>query len=337
MPRSSGHFTIPLFIPMQGCPFDCVFCNQRKITGQRNVQSDAEITGKIRQYLDMLPKENCNIEIGFFGGSFTGMSVLQQQHYLDLVNPWLESGKISGIRLSTRPDYIHAEILEMLKHRSVTAIELGVQSMNNEVLRLAGRGHTASDVIKAAGKIKDAGFSLGLQMMVGLPGDSYKKSLKTAKEIISLGADSTRIYPALVVRNTSLENLYRHGKYKHLTLEEAVQWCSRIVPLFEKANVKILRLGLHPSEDLLHGDDLVAGPFHVAFGEMVYSRIWKNILSEIPPSLDLAITIFVNPRQINQAAGHGGENRKMLEIRFKKVGFKGDDHLRGRNYHVDYH
>ena len=217
---------------MQGCPFDCVFCDQRQITGQQNAQSDAEIAGKIEQYLATLPDENCKIEIGFFGGSFTGLKVTEQQRYLDLAKPWLKSGKISGIRLSTRPDYINDEILKMLKECGVTAIELGVQSMDDEVLRLAGRGHTADDVKKAAGKIKAAGFSLGLQMMTGLPGDSFDKSLKTAEEIVLLGADSTRIYPALVIRNTSLENIYRQGRYKPLTLDEAVDWCSRIVPLF---------------------------------------------------------------------------------------------------------
>jgi len=331
------YFTIPLFIPMQGCPFDCVFCDQRQITGQQNAQSDAEIAGKIEQYLATLPDENCKIEIGFFGGSFTGLKVTEQQRYLDLAKPWLKSGKISGIRLSTRPDYINDEILKMLKECGVTAIELGVQSMDDEVLRLAGRGHTADDVKKAAGKIKAAGFSLGLQMMTSLPGDSFDKSLKTAEEIVLLGADSTRIYPALVIRNTSLENIYRQGRYKPLTLDEAVDWCSRIVPLFEETGVNILRLGLHPSEGILHGAELVAGPFHVAFGELVHTKIWQGILLKISADKYSDITIFVNPQQISRAVGHGGANKIMLQARFRKVGFKGDKNLSGRDYHVDYH
>jgi len=308
MAHSYRHFTIPIFIPMQGCRFDCVFCNQRHITGKQNAMSDDEITETIKRHLETLPAQNSMIEAGFFGGSFTGLPTGDQQHYLELVKPWIQGGKISGIRLSTRPDYIHRQTLKMLKSHGVTAIELGVQSMDNDVLKQSGRGHNADQVREAAAEVRSAGFSLGLQMMTGLPGDSFEKSLKTAQAIISLGVDSTRIYPALVVRNTSLENLYRQGKYRPLSLEEAVEWCSRIVPLFEAAGVKILRLGLHPSEGLLHGNDLVAGPFHVAFGEMVHSRIWQDILMKISPEKKSDITIFVNPQQISRAVGHRGAN-----------------------------
>ncbi|MBE0662352.1 MAG: radical SAM protein [Bacteroidales bacterium] len=326
------HFTIPLFIPMQGCPFDCVFCNQRNITGQQHVMSDDEIGSKIESHLSTLPKENSIIEIGFFGGSFTGLPIDEQKHYLKLVQPWIESGEVTGIRLSTRPDYINAEILAILKDNGVKTIELGVQSMDDEMLRKAGRGHTAEDIQQAATLIKESGFSLGLQMMIGLPGDTIEKSMQTAQEIIKLEADSTRIYPTLVIRHTGLESLHKQGKFEPLSLEEAVNWCSKIVPLFEEAGVNILRLGLHPSEGILRGDELVAGPFHVAFGEMVYSKIWKNILRELKSEPSAEITIFMNPKQINHAIGHKGMNRKMLELRFGKVNFRGDDNLVGRRF-----
>jgi histone acetyltransferase (RNA polymerase elongator complex component) len=325
------HFTIPLFIPMQGCPYDCVFCNQRNITGQQHAMSDNEIVSKIESHLSTLPKKNSDIEIGFFGGSFTGLTLDEQKRYLELGQPWIVSQEISGIRLSTRPDYINAEILAMLTEYGVKTIELGAQSMNDEVLRQAGRGHTAEDVRQAAALIKESGLALGLQMMIGLPGDTIEKSIQTAKEIINLGADSTRIYPTLVIRHTGLELLYRHGKFEPLSLNDAINWCSKIVPLFEDSGVKILRLGLHPSEGILSGHELLAGPFHVAFGEMVYSKIWYHILNELESDPSAEITIFMNPKQINHAIGHKGVNRKMLEGKFGKVNFKVDDNLVGRS------
>jgi histone acetyltransferase (RNA polymerase elongator complex component) len=328
-----NHFTIPIFIPMEGCRFECVFCNQRPITGQQLLMDDDEIVTKIEAYLETMPSGDNHVEIAFFGGSFTGLPFGQQKHYLELVQPWLARNEVKGIRLSTRPDYIDSEILQMLKIFGVTAIELGVQSMDEEVLRKSGRGHDAEQVRNAASLIKTAGFSLGLQMMPGLPGDTLEKSLATTGEIIALGADTTRIYPTLVIRQTHLQKLYQQGKYTPLTLDEAVRWCSEIVPLFEEAGVKILRLGLHASEGLLTGEDLVAGPFHVAFGEMVYARIWYNILKEIPPDPASGITVFVHPKQMNQAIGHQALNRKMLERNFCKVTFKPDESLRKRNFY----
>lgn len=317
---------------MQGCPFDCVFCNQRNITGQQCGMGDEEVRVKIAKHLETIPKENSQIEIAFFGGSFTGLSLEKQRHYLQLVQPWIQSGEVTGIRLSTRPDYINPAVLAILKDYGVKTIELGVQGMDDEVLQKSGRGHTAEDVRTAAALIKNFGFSLGLQMMIGLPGDTFEKSLQTAKEIISLGAGATRIYPTLVIKNTVLEKLNRQGKFEPLSLDEAVEWCSRIVPLFEEAGVKILRLGLHPSEGLLHGDDLIAGPFHVAFGEMVYSMIWFHIFNELESDPNADITIFVNPKQLNHAIGHQGMNRKMLEGRFGKVKLMGDKNLVGRQF-----
>ena len=318
---------------MEGCRFDCVFCNQRQITGQQQLMGDEEIVSKIEAYLETMPSGDNHVEIAFFGGSFTGLPFDQQKHYLELVQPWLARKEVKGIRLSTRPDYVDERVLQLLKLHGVSSIELGVQSMDDEVLRQSGRGHTAEQVRNAAEMIKTAGFSLGLQMMPGLPGDTLEKSLATAGEIIALGADTTRIYPTLVIRQTHLEKLYQQGQYTPLTLDEAVQWCSEIVPLFEQAGVKILRLGLHASEGMLSGEDLVAGPFHVAFGEMVYSGIWYNLLKEIPPDPASGITVFVHPKQMNQAIGHQALNRKMLERNFCKVIFKPDESVRKRYFY----
>lgn len=330
------HFTIPVFIPMQGCPHACVFCDQRKITSGNEAPDDIGIIKRIEKHLETIPRHNSKIEIGFFGGSFTGLTIERQKHYLNLVQPWLKSGIISGMRLSTRPDYINDNILQILKDFGVNTIELGAQSLDNEVLQLAGRRHTSEQVRQAAALIKRSGFSLGLQMMLGLPGDTFQKSINTAKGIISSGADCTRIYPTLVVQNTDLEIIYKKGEYQPLTLDEAVEWCSSIVLLFEEAKVKILRIGLHPGEGMIHGNDIIAGPFHVAFGELVHTALWKDVLLKIPEDPSAAITVFVNPGQLNSAIGHKGSNKKLLQQRFRDVKFKVDKNLFGREFYVDH-
>ncbi|MDR4987870.1 MAG: radical SAM protein [Bacteroidales bacterium] len=331
------HASIPIFIPMQGCLFDCVYCNQHHVTGQTVELRDQEIRQIIENHLETLSVKDSRIEIAFFGGSFTALPRDRQRHYLELVRPCLEHNRVDGIRLSTRPDYIDSATLCMLQEYGVQTIELGVQSMDDRVLELSGRGHTAEDVRLAAALIKDSGFSLALQMMPGLPGDTLEKSMHTAAEIIALGAEATRIYPTLVIRNTRLAELYRNNTYSPLTLDEAVLWCSLIVPVFEKAGVHILRLGLHPSDGLLHGHEMLAGPFHVAFGELVYSEIWHNIFMEITPDQSKGVAIAVHPRQLNHAIGHKSKNKNMLREKFRSVRFETDHSLSSRNFTISYY
>jgi histone acetyltransferase (RNA polymerase elongator complex component) len=333
------HFTIPIFIPQLACPNDCVYCNQRSISGFLKEPSYEEILEIINKHLATIPTENSHVEIGFFGGSFTGLPKNDQENYLKIVQPFLESGVIHGIRLSTRPDYIDEDILELLKKYHVTTIELGAQSMDDEVLKLSGRGHTAEQVIAASHLIKQKGFSLGLQMMLGLPGDTLEKSIATAKAIVALGADNTRIYPTLVITETELEKLYNEGSYSPLSLDTAVNWTKEVYKIFEKGNVKILRIGLHPSEGLISGKNLVAGPFHVSFGERVMTALWKDALLSLlenSSSEGNNIMISVSSKQINNAIGHETSNKRMLEQKFKKVKFIIDPVLEGRNFHVDY-
>lgn len=330
------NFIIPLFIPMQGCPFDCIFCNQRNIVGQLEPPSEEAIKNKIEDHLKSISRINTRIEVGFFGGSFTGLPVDDQVRYLELVQPYLKTNQIAGIRISTRPDLIMPAKLELLASFGVSTIELGVQSLDDQVLKSSGRGYYAAQVEQAAELIRASGFLLGMQMMIGLPGDSLEKSIETAKRIIAMQASSTRIYPTLVVRNTRLETLFRQNLYVPLTLKQAVEWCASLVPFFEEAGVKILRLGLHPSEGLLNGESLIAGPFHVAFGEMVYSKIWSALLAAIPSKENHSITVYVNSRQVNSAVGHKGVNKHLLLKRFSKVRFVADDNLEGRSYRVDY-
>ncbi len=329
------HYTIPVFIPELACPFQCVFCNQRKITGKLKVPAPEEVNSIIESYLETYPEGDKHVEIGFFGGNFTGIDRSEQEKYLAVARPFRESGKIQGIRLSTRPDYIDEDILQMLKIYGVTTIELGAQSMDEEVLIQAGRGHTAGDTREAAIMIREAGFELGLQMMIGLPGDTLEKSLLTAKEIIVLGATNTRIYPTLVIKGTRLEEEYLKGKYKPLELEEAVEWVKHILPLFEAVGVNVIRIGLHPSEGLLDGSELLAGPFHPSFRELVLTEIWWDLLSTFMEKEDRGnIEIAVAPGQINVAIGYEGKNRKRLLQKYGQVKFREDESLKGREYGV---
>lgn len=285
--------------------------------------------------------EGSEIEIGFFGGNFTGIEVDLQVRYLESVQPYIEQGRVMGIRLSTRPDYIDKSVLQRLQGYRVRAIELGAQSLSDEVLRSAGRGHSAMDTRNAASLIRSEGFELGLQMMIGLPGDTPERSLETAREIVRLGALSTRIYPTLVIRDTYLAELWERSEYVPLVLEQAVEQTASIVRIFEDAQVRILRIGLHPSEGLLKGTDLLAGPFHPAFGELVNTAIWRDLLTNGPLDEKLLLqkselTIEVNPRQLNAAIGHKSVNRIQLQKRIRKVIFRGNESLGNREfiYHI---
>ena len=324
------NFTIPIFIPELACPFQCLYCNQQKISGTLSIPGDKEIHKIISDHLKTIPP-NSHVELGFFGGNFTGIPMNEQKHFLEEVQDYLRQGKIQAIRCSTRPDYINEKVLDLLKKYGVKTIELGSQSLDDEVLMMAGRGHTVDDTIKASELIKDFGFNLGLQMMVGLPGDTKEKSLLTAKKIIELGAENTRIYPTLVIRDTKLEELYLAGKYKPLSLKEAVDWTADILVLFEEAKVKILRVGLHPSEGLLDGRELISGPFHPSFRELVYTEIWRKKLAILKHD-SYSITISVNPKELNYAIGYNGTNKLFLKEKFKKVTFVPDPKMISRNF-----
>jgi histone acetyltransferase (RNA polymerase elongator complex component) len=329
------HFTIPVFIPEEACPNRCIFCNQHHIAGAECAPSVAEVVAKVDEHLLTIPDGN-DVEIGFFGGNFTGIPVEEQKAYLASVQPYFESGRINGIRISTRPDYISKEILTILKQYHVTTIELGAQSLDEEVLKLAGRGHTAEQVHEASQMIIENGFNLGLQMMIGLPGDTAEKSIYTAMEIIRLGAECTRIYPTLVIKETELEQLFLEGKYQSLSQEEAISRVADIVPLFIEAGVKILRIGLHPSEGLLDNTSLVAGPFHVAFGELAFSEIWRRLLIKMvfENGKRNLLTLTVATGMRNAAIGHKAMNKAMLLESFRKVVFEESTELKGFEYHA---
>lgn len=332
------HFNIPVFVPEIACPFRCVFCNQRNISAQNHIPDSNEIKAIIESHLSTFPLGPKRIEVAFFGGSFSGMSQNEQNNYLDIVQPYLKSGQVDGIRISTRPDYINHAILDNLKEKGVVAIELGAQSLDNEVLAATGRGHTVEDVDQASKMIIAGGFELGLQMMTGLPGDTPEKSIQTASMIVELQAHSTRIYPCLVIRETKLEELYRSGLYVPQGLDEAVSLAARLFVIFNEAGVKILRIGLHPSESLISGGSLVAGPFHPAFGQMVLAKVWGERINAFLANNNLngkQLSIIVNPGQLNSAIGYKAENKIRLKKMFSDVKFYGDINLAANEVRID--
>lgn len=307
---AAKHRVIPIFIPQKACPFRCAYCNQFAIAGQDHILGPKEVEDIIQQHLATIP-QGSHIRIAFFGGSFTGMSMEEQNQYLDVAFPYVQNGSVQGIQLSTRPDYITPEILDNLQRHGVSLIELGAQSLDDEVLQAAHRGHTVQQVQEASAMIREHGFELGLQMMIGLPGDTKEKALRTAQRIADFGAACTRIYPTLVVPHTRLALDYAEGRYQPLSLEEAVDWCKDLYLFFQEKNITVLRMGLHPSEGLLSGKGYMAGPFHVSFKELVMSAIWHDrILEQLHGDHQAEAIIKVPAGEINYAVGYGGANKK---------------------------
>lgn len=242
-------YIIPIFVPHLGCPNDCIFCNQKSISGQTKQVTKDDVNIIIEEHLKYI-KENSKFEIAFFGGSFTGIDEAKQEELLSAAYEYIKQGRAKSIRISTRPDYIDKKTLKRLKKYKVKTIELGVQSANDYILKKAGRGHTFEDVKKASKLIRLYGFNLGHQMMVGLPESTNVDEINTAKELIKLKPKMVRIYPVLVIKNTKLEKDYNEGKYSPLTVVQAVETCKELVKLFVKKNIEIIRIGLQPTDTI---------------------------------------------------------------------------------------
>ncbi len=269
------HFNIPIFIPHLGCPYDCIYCDQKKISARSQAPDDLQILDIIEQYLATITRP-AEIEAAFFGGSFTAIQPDLQEHYLHLIQPYIARNLIRGIRISTRPDCIDDQTLVLLKRYAVKTIELGVQSLNDEVLLKSGRIYRAEDVEKSCALIKAAGFNLGIQLMVGLPGDNYDHDLETVRRTIAIAPQMVRIYPTLVLAGTRLEQLWQQGQYQALTLEQAIPVCRDMWLQFSKAEIPVIRMGLYPGEELRRPGNIQAGPFHPAFGELVEQAVFKQ-------------------------------------------------------------
>lgn len=308
-------YIIPIFVPHLGCPHKCTFCDQKKISGVQKQVTAKDVEETIEYYLKNFKDNSKYVEVAFFGGSFTAIDEKIQNALLEAANRYIDQGKVSSIRISTRPDYIDKNILKRLKKYNVKTIELGVQSTNDYILSRCQRGHTFADVKKASKLIRWHGFTLGHQMMVGLPESTELDEINTAKDLIKLKPKIVRIYPVLVIKGTELEEEYNNGEYMALTVEQAVERSKEAMKLFNKANVEVIRLGLQNTEEIsdptTDKSQVVAGPYHPAFRQLVEGSMWYDeIVNEIKKfnTKVMKVKIIANPENVNNIIGHKKEN-----------------------------
>ncbi len=276
---SERHANIPIFIPHLGCPNQCVFCNQKTISGVKEF-AVCSVIPQIEEALSTIDTSATDVEIAFFGGSFTGIDYSLMCELLEIAYSYIEKGKASSIRLSTRPDYIDGKILKTLKQYGVGTIELGLQSMRNNVLQASKRGHTSETALNACEMIVDYGFELVGQMMIGLPESTLSDEIYTAEQIVKVGAKGARIYPTVVLCKTELKDYCETGVYAPLTTDDAIFRSKEVAKIFLKNGVNIIRIGLHASENLVSEDTYYAGPNHSALGELVYGEIYYDALDD---------------------------------------------------------
>ena len=316
------HINIPLFIPHMGCPNQCVFCDQHTISGACSfIRKNAADT--IAQTLTTIPADAV-CEIAFFGGSFTGIDRTLMTDLLDLAQSYVETGRVRGIRMSTRPDYIDEEILQILSRYTISAIELGIQSMNDAVLAKCRRGHTAEQTRTACMLLRRAGIPWVGQMMIGLPGASMETELDCAREICAMGACACRIYPTIVLHHTELAAWTTAGQYVPLTIAEAVERSAAVLEVFLAHGVDCLRIGLCDSESLHDPASCLAGPVHPAMGELVAGRIYRNrmetaireMLAENPVPDGTQLTVTVPKGDISAAVGQKKCNKTEIEKKY---------------------
>ena len=313
-------YIIPIFVPHLGCPNDCKFCNQKSISGQQKMITKEDVEKTIDFYLENIKDKETKKEVAFFGGSFTGIEEEKQEEFLQTAYKYIEQGKIDSIRISTRPDYINKQILKRLKKYKVETIELGVQSANDYILKQSNRGHTFKDVQKASKMIRWNGFKLGHQMMVGLPESTKLDEINTAKELIKLKPKMVRIYPVLVIKNTKLEKEYLEEKYKPLTVVQAVEISKELVKMFKQKGIEVIRIGLQNTDSITdpseEGSEVVAGPYHPAFRQLVESGLWYDMILEKIKKLNVKVKkveVIVNPQDANNVIGHKRENIEKLK------------------------
>lgn len=268
---------LPIFIPHAGCPHQCVFCNQRKISGQK-LATVANAKAQIKRWLQWLKPSKDN-QAAFYGGSFTGLDLGLQQELLALTDELYDQGIIGSVRCSTRPDYIDQERLDLLKQHHLELVELGVQSLDDKVLTAAERGHKAEDVDKAMTLLKANGFQTGIQLMVGMPEQSFTSVQETVEQVVVMKPSLARIYPLLVVKDTTLAKTFSEGKFQPLELEEAVDQATYVYDRLTSNGVNVIRIGLQPDDELCQEGNILAGPFHPSMGELVKSRSLRNQLT----------------------------------------------------------
>ncbi len=312
------HKTIPLFIPHLGCPNDCVFCNQRKISGKTEFYPE-RVREEIEEALATMPPRIMP-EIAFFGGSFTGIDRDLMVYLLNVAQAFVDEGRVSGIRMSTRPDYISDEILDILSAYTISAIELGIQSMDDRVLLASRRGHTAEQTERACSLIRSHGFSLVGQMMIGLPASTPESELWTAKRIVEFGASAARVYPTVVFYDTALCEMAKCGEYEVLTDGQAIERTKDVLKVFLSAGLPLLRIGLCSNEGIRSEDEVYGGASHPALGELCLGELYYDLicekLSDIGETGGRDVTVYVAAGKVSQACGQKRKNSIRIKERY---------------------
>jgi histone acetyltransferase (RNA polymerase elongator complex component) len=331
--NSHKPFIIPIFLPHAGCPHRCVFCDQPSITGVPSKRPPEDIRDQIEAFLKFKTARRNRVQIAFFGGNFLGMPADKIKRLLVEAAEYVTAGRVNSIRFSTRPDTINSQRLDWIKDFPVKTIELGVQSMDERVLSTTRRGHSATETEKAIQGLKKLNYEIGVQLMVGLPGDTPERSIASALRIVRLKPDFIRIYPTVVLAGSPLATWYRKGKYVPLSLEEAVEQVKNLYLLFKKENIAVIRMGLQASEDLENGARVLAGPYHPAFGHLVYSEVFLDMAIrelESSNSSGQTIALHVHPRSVSKMSGLKNRNIEMLRgnFHFQSVEIVPDDSLK---------
>jgi histone acetyltransferase (RNA polymerase elongator complex component) len=337
-------FIIPIFLPQMGCPHRCIYCQQEKITRwPRKILEQETFTDLIETGLSSKrKKDGMKVEIAFFGGTFTNLPIDFQEKVFSWTAPYLEKRKINAIRLSTRPEALTEEKINWLWLQGVRSLEIGVQSLNDNVLELSQRGHTAQECIETIKLLKKYPLGIGVQLMMGLPGDSPESFLETVKQIISLGPHFVRVYPTLILKDTPLAQMFAKGEYIPLSLDESVSLASQVLELFEESGIKVIRLGLQDHEGLRPGMDLIAGPFHPAFGSLVRGELFLRILIrklKTDKTLGTSLILRLAPREGDYLLGHNKKNLLLLrdELNQTNIQIKIDRQLPPGHWHNEIH
>jgi histone acetyltransferase (RNA polymerase elongator complex component) len=321
MANAEKPFIIPVFLPHIGCLHRCVFCNQMTITGvKEKIPSPEQLRRRIKTYLTYRGSRRTKTQVSFYGGNFLGLKSPDIRFLLDVASEFIVEGSVDSLRFSTRPDSVNDQRLDIIKEFPVETIEIGAQSMDDRVLVLANRGHTVSDTEKAVGLLKKRSYEIGLQMMVGLPGDDDDNCLRTGRRITDLLPDFVRIYPTVVLPGSRLWRLYRNGTYSPLPMERCVTLVKNLYLLFSERQIPVIRMGLQASDDLEKEAENLAGPYHPAFGHLVFSEIFLDkaafLLASKPPPFQ-TVTIRVHPRNVSRMRGMNNQNIETLKRKFQ--------------------
>ena len=313
-------FIIPVFLPHIGCPHQCAFCNQSAITSiKRKIPSPEKLHKIVNNFLKYKGKDRGLVQIAFFGGNFLGLRAADIESWLHEAEKFVTAGRVHSLRFSTRPDTINNETLDILNPFPVSTIELGVQSMDDHVLAISKRGHTSAGTKKAVRLLKERNYEIGLQMMVGLPGDDETKAQLTGRRIADMSPAFVRIYPTVVLAGSLLAKWYQNGKYAPIPLEQCITLVKNLYLLFREKDIKVIRMGLQASEDLEKGSEILAGPYHSAFGHLVFSRIFLDMATSILESeisVRDEVCIKVHPRSISKMRGLKNSNIEILKRKF---------------------